>query len=407
MAPETKKSSLLRWTLPLLLLGLVAATATAQQIELKIVDESEKGIAEATISIQQVGGDHSQSGTTNKKGVYKESFGGAPGNYTVRVEKEGFGVWQDDIEIGEGGVEGSVTLIDAAKAAKGQAVDAFNAGVGLLQGGKSAEALAKFQEATQLDPTLPDSYRLIAAIEAMDGDAAVAVEALEQYRQLMPDDSSIAPIAYEAYRRTGDTEAAAAARDLIAGQPAGTEAAVRVFNDGVAKTKTDELDAAKALFEEALVLDPTLAPASRSLAALHFNEQDWAGALPYVERALETTPDSADVLRMQFFSLVNLDRANEATPVFAKWFAAKPSASEEALEQANVFFEANDFETAEEIAGAVVAAQPDNGQGHYTMGKIYAALSRPDEAKAELQKFLELSPNDPEAAAARAMLEGL
>jgi regulator of sirC expression with transglutaminase-like and TPR domain len=71
-------------------------------------------------------------------------------------------------------------------------------------------------------------------------------------------------------------------------------------------------------------------------------------------------------------------------------------------------YDANDMEAAERRFKNVLQVDPDNPQAHYLLGLIY--LGRPDAKPAtrqHLERFLELAPDDPDAPAARDILQYL
>ena len=70
-------------------------------------------------------------------------------------------------------------------------------------------------------------------------------------------------------------------------------------------------------------------------------------------------------------------------------------------------YNANDNEKTKERFGKVLEVDPTNAQAHYLLGLVY--LGEGDKAKTRdnLERFLELAPDDPDADAARDILEYL
>lgn len=393
---------LLLWLVP----ALLAAQAT--EIELKVEDEKGKALEGVRVTLQQVGGTKTITGTTNKKGTYRGPVDPA-GRYTLRCEKDGFGAFSGELDLVEGMITANtIKLLDAAKAAQQAAVDAFNAGVGLLNSSKEAEALVKFKEAAERNPELAEAHRIVAAIEATNGNFAEARTALEAYERLRPGDTQLAAAAYEVYRQTNAPDQMAQARDLIKATPAGKEAAVRVYNDGVAKAKAKDEAGAAALFEEALVLDPGLAAAHQSLAAQAFNAKKWEAALAHLGSLLALDARNNAGLRMALFCHYELGHPAETEQALVAWFGAEPDqATKEVLAHANKLFESDDRAKARALVEPLLRAAPETPGVYFLLGRIHAAAGSPAEAKKALAKFLELAPNDADAALAKQMMQGL
>jgi tetratricopeptide (TPR) repeat protein len=171
--------------------------------------------------------------------------------------------------------------------------------------------------------------------------------------------------------------------------------------------RAEKKEEAIAIFEEAIAVDPTLAAPYQSIAALHFNDQEFAKALPYLEKLASVAPENVEGQRMTFFSNVMLDNREAAAAAGKRWLTAMPAAKDDLLKQAEGMFESGQAGQARTIAELMIEAAPDYGPGHYLLGRVLAGAGRIAEAKQHLQRFLELSPDHPEAEAARQMLAGL
>jgi tetratricopeptide (TPR) repeat protein len=397
----------------LLLLLLGAGTLSAQrpaEVEIDVVDGAGNPLADVAVAaVSADGGDFRYDGTTNKKGKLKASIEGPAGTYVFTFEKAGFAVEEVRIDLQPGmSTTARIPLVDPERKKKGQAVDAFNEGVALLQAGKEEEALAKYQEAIVLDPDLAEGHRLVALITANRGDLETAGASLDRFLELQPDGlAQVSPAAYVVYRKRGDAARVAAAREGLKAIGAASDIAGTVFNEGVAAVRKEDFAAARAAFQEALDLDPKLAPAYQSLAALHFNAGEFAEALPHLEKLLAIVPAHAEGLRMSFYSHLSLEHADAAAAAAKSWFAAVANARQQALVQSNKYFEGNQSAQAQRLLQAVLAADPELAEAHYQMGKVMAAQGNVAAAKEHLQKFLQLAPDHAEAAAARQMLAGL
>ncbi|REJ73453.1 MAG: tetratricopeptide repeat protein [Acidobacteria bacterium] len=399
-------------TLALALFGVLFAfssspAAAQDTLEVEVVDQKGKKVAEAQIVATPSEGGEPVTGTANKKGKYTAAL--APGAWDLVVTAPGFGATKAAVQIEAGMTySGTITMVDAETARLQEARDAFNAGVARIQENDDEGALEQFEKAASIDDSLSEAHRLIALITSQSGDIDRAEAALERYFELQPDGmQQIAPAAYEVYRARGDAERLPAARQAVRDIGAARDLASKVFNEGVAKNREDDKQGAIALFEEAAALDPTLAAAFRSIAALHFNDQEYEQALAALDSLLGLDPEHKEGLRMAFFSHYELGDPEKATEYGRRWVAQAPGATNEVVDTAKRTFEGNNPEDARKLLEVALAFDPDHAVGHYTLGRVYAGLGDIPAAKKHLNRFLELSPNHPEAGDARSMLEGL
>jgi tetratricopeptide (TPR) repeat protein len=216
-----------------------------------------------------------------------------------------------------------------------------------------------------------------------------------------------APAAFLVARHFGDATAKAAALEVMRANDMAKDIAPDIYNEGVNATKAGDDAAAEAFFLEAIELDPNLLPAYRAIAAHHFNKQQWAKALPYVDKLLAPLPGSREGQRMGFYSHWELGNKDQAEAHAKAWFALTKDGAEEITQQAEASFEADQSDRARGLSEIVVRNAPDYANGHYLLGRILAGSGDVAGAKRELQRFLELAPDDAEAPAARMMLEGL
>ena len=67
-------------------------------------------------------------------------------------------------------------------------------------------------------------------------------------------------------------------------------------------------------------------------------------------------------------------------------------------------YDANDMGEAEKRFKKVLQVDPNHPHSHYLLALIYVNEERTEEAKHHLERFIELAPDDPEAATARELL---
>ena len=164
---------------------------------------------------------------------------------------------------------------------------------------------------------------------------------------------------------------------------------------------------ARAKFQEALGLDPELVPAYSALATLAYNEGNMAEAVKQAEIARSKTPNDLRVLRIlaeAYGKLGDKAKAKEAQQAIA---ALDPKAGAGDLFNDGVReYNAGNCSAAVDLFERALAADSGNAKAHYMLG---VCLASTDTAKARehLQKFVEMAPSDPDAAAAKEMIQYL
>jgi tetratricopeptide (TPR) repeat protein len=366
-------------------------------------------VADVAITVEpKGGGGAATSGITNKKGRYKASIDGTAGTYVFRLEKAGFAPTVRELELQEGMVTTATLMILTAPEL---AVEEFNQGAQALQNGSTTAALAKFDEAIRLDPTLAQAYLGIAVIyhnRKQWGKAAAALESLQTQGRAGVEAPPL--IAYETYLNTGDTAKRAAAKARLLGAPDAKDGAVVAYNEAVRLYRTKQEAPALELLAEARELDPQRAEIFQTSAAIHFNKGEFKQALPYLDRAVALDPANLPAQRMLVFSCYELGDRARAESALRAW-SSQPgqaeAAAKEVLDQGEKRFESDQYPAARGLAEMVLAVNPENPKAHYLLGRILVASGEVARGKQELERFIELAPADVDAAAAKAMVADL
>ncbi|HVS65476.1 MAG TPA: carboxypeptidase regulatory-like domain-containing protein [Thermoanaerobaculia bacterium] len=391
---------------------VLAGSLSAQgrgEVVVTVTDSAGSALADVAVTVVDGSGATRAQGTTNKKGKYELTLDGPEASYDVTFEKPGLGTETMAVQVRPGMVSDvTIKLMDEALQNKQRAVESFNEGVGLLQGGNEEGALEKFVAAAELDPELAEAQRLIAIIEAGRGNIDVAAPALERFLELAPDNlQAAAPAAYPIYRAQGRTDELPAVREHLSTLGIAGEFARQVYNEGVAAVRAEEEQEAIALFEEAIALDPMLPAPYQSIAALHFNEQEFDAALPYLEKLANVAPENVEGQRMTFYSRLMKGDHDAAKAAGKRWLTAMPPAKGDLLKKGEEMFEAGQSTETQVIAETLIEADGSYGPAHYLLGRVLAGAGKTAEAKQHLQHFLDLSPDHPEVESARQMLAGL
>lgn len=351
----------------------------------------------------------SEGATTGADGVYAITLTkGLPGTFTLRVEAEGFEPLTGPVEILEG-QQGTVDveLVAAGTTARQKAIEAYNAGVVAFEAGDYEAARSSLGEALASDPDLAAALLGLAQVELRLDHPAEAASRIEQYLAQRPDDEKAHRLAFEAYRALSDADGMARAKAALAGSGSAAALARDVFNEGAAAFKEGDLATAKARFEEALALDPTLAEAATGIAAVLYQQKEYADAAAAAAALLEREPDDANARRLRFLALEAAEdpAADAALTAYAE---ADPETVIELLSGwAEEDFKADRNESAEKQLLRLLAIRPDAPETHYRLGLVYASMKQNAKAKEHLRRFLELAPDHPEAGAARDIIAAL
>jgi len=191
----------------------------------------------------------------------------------------------------------------------------------------------------------------------------------------------------------------------------GADQAILAYNEAVTALKAGNVAAALPNLEKAVSLNPKLPEAQVALAEAYLDQKRYGDALAAADRFLALRPNDAEGLRVRYDALKGAgdnDKAHEALDALA---AADPKSQEAAvryfnegaekartnkLEDAAVFFEK---------AVQIAPADPRFAKAHYVLGLTYAKDdTKKEAAKAQLNTFLQMAPNDPDAATAKEML---
>jgi tetratricopeptide (TPR) repeat protein len=175
-----------------------------------------------------------------------------------------------------------------------------------------------------------------------------------------------------------------------------------MFNEGATAARGGDLPQAEAKFRSALELDPELAPAHAALSSILLKQQRPEEALMAAQRALELEADN------------EMYRGLRDTILEQEGMAAARAALEQSdpqLAAATHFKQGMELYNANNTAGAMEAfeqtinAVPEHPRSHYMLGLCLANMGQNAKAGEHLAKFLELTPEDPDAAGAQEMLD--
>ena len=297
----------------------------------------------------------------------------------------------------------------AATAAHGQAVAAYNEGIAALRTRDVPGAIAKFEQASQLDPQLAAAPAVLADLYLSQHKPAEALAAADRALALEPGKPHLMFDRYQALKGLGDKPRAAQALEaLAASKPApdmARDVAVSYYNEAADAAKDQKADAAIADLKRATEVDRTLEPAYQALANVYVASSSFHDALEVADRWVAAEPQSLAALQLRHDMLLKLKdpRVKEARAALdsAKSAAAVP------INQGTELYYANRIAEATRVLASLVQADPNNARAHYLLGLCYANAGDSAHARAELQAVIKLEPNDPDAALSQQMLAEL
>jgi tetratricopeptide (TPR) repeat protein len=288
-------AALLVWIAP-------ALAQSTGMVKGKVVDGNNQVVEGAKVVIEsKEGGSRKFEVKTNKKGEYLQ-IGLASGPWTVTASKEGVGTDTRDVRVTIGATEQvDLTLAVRNTMSKEEVAKVtafkktFDEGVAASQGGNHDVAIAKYNEALQLQPSCyacqfnlglayvskqqPDK-----AEEAFLAAAKLNDKAADPYNQLAT--------LYNAQKKFD--KAAEAATEAGKRAPAGSTGsgnAETLYNQGVVFWNSQKYAEAKAQFDAAIQANPNYAEAYYRAAMANLNLGKIDDAVKAFEGYLKVAPD--------------------------------------------------------------------------------------------------------------------
>jgi len=233
-------------------------------------------------------------------------------------------------------------------------------------GGRGAEALAAFRRSVELDATLADGWRELAAQHFLAGNSLDGDAAYLKYTRLAPDP----PALTDAYVALSDNRLDAA--EVVAGrhllQAPRDVVALRMLAD-IASRRGDS-QAAETRLTECLEFAPGCAAARYDLARLLYGEQRIAEALPLIERLLATEPCNAAYLTLKSQSIRLVGRIDESIAIMERVVADCPDDAPQWLVFGNLLREIGEQDRSIEAYRRSLAAYPGFGEGYWALANL-------------------------------------
>lgn len=406
------------WLLALIL--TVPGLASARQGRLigKVVDPEGRPIPGVTVTTTCAEIlDFRQVATTDDKGIFKVDFTRINVVYVYQFEKTGYVTLRVEQKWTLEGTERhefkmapapATTAAAPPASTSTQAIAAFNTGVVALKAKDYTTATAKFEEALSYDPYLRQAWAALSQVQLEQRRYREAAEAADKAVALGATDESVLRARWEAYRNLGDTAKAAQAQQDLEKLGRLTEEAKRIHNEGVALSKGGDDAGAFAKFKEALAINPGFQPALLGVATAGVRIDKAAEAAAAAETLLKADPRNEPAIRIRYNAALKLgDKAMIADSLVGLAAVDPVMARDTLFKLATAAYDSDDTVNAKEGFSKVLELDPNHARSHYYVGLILMREGAKTEAKSHLERFLELAPDDPNAATARDALRYL
>jgi len=389
----------------------------------RVKDEAGKPLAGVTATVINSESGKETTQVTNRKGRVTIAVLDPDPVHTIVLSKEGYQTIREEVRLKRGdpalgdwimvagqaeapppGLELTAEEMARSKAA----VEHYNAGAQAFNAGDLAAAAASFDAAITEDPELLQAYEIGSVIHYRLENHDRALELVAKVLEADPTNSRALGVRYDAYNALANEAEADAALDALLATSADIDTARRTYNRGLSHAKNADIESAIPRLEQALAIEPGLAPAWGLLGDLEIARGNYARAIECGDHLieLEGSRERGLSLRHRAFEAMG-DEAGAAEALRALADENPDAVMSSLFERANDLFDNNDSEGAAKLYRQVLDLQPDNPRAHYKLGLALLSLDDAATAKSHLERFIELAPEDPEAASARDMLSYL
>lgn len=285
------------------------------------------------------------------------------------------------------------------------AVDAFNAGLSAQRERQLDVAQTRFREALAEDPNLGPAQLALSQVLLDQEEHAAAVEAADRALELNVNRASALRVKYQALRAMGNHDEAEAVSQSLAEADGAVASAKRLYNEGGQAFQAGDKTTALARFQQAAELDPSLTDAHHAIATLQLGEGNHQAAATAAEKALAMGSEDLRTLRVLYDAYDALGRTEELAEIAPRLAAVDPDfGGSKLVEQAAENWNAGQADRAVALSRLALSMDPNLAKAYYFIGLNHLSSGENAEAKASLQKFIELAPDDPEAATAKEMM---
>lgn len=402
---------------------LAPVAAEAQMVVRAIVtlkdSATEAPIEGGKISLSFKDTNYSDTRTTNKKGQVTFTLRDGPVDYAVAIEAEGYNPATSSLRPVIGQVINQTYHLDALNSAASApapdptakltpAQETFNAGVLLLQSDDLAGAQGKFEESLRLDPTLLAAESALGGIYIENKEFAAAEASARKVIAGDPRNPRGQRLLYEALRGLGKNDEAEEVLKVLVDLEKGGDTTALLYNEGAEALRLGDTKTARDRFEKVLAIKPDLDQARGALMVIYIKSKDYAKAAEMADAVLVTKPNDLTAKRIRYDAYRGLGDAAKTKEAFDSLATADPKVLIKGLyEDAQKAFNANDSKTALTLLDQIDSIDPNVAQAQYLRGLALVNQGKNAQARAALEKFIALAPNDPQVKSAKEMLSFL
>lgn len=289
----------------------------------------------------------------------------------------------------------------------------------LLERKQNTEARRAFSQATALAPDLKEAHLALASLAVQEDDPKVALEALDALRRIDPRDPDPywmtaefldrgseplrAATAYEEFRRLfpDDPRAVKAGDRLRVLKPASPPDPDAPSGSGSATSMRVQPGRSGGTAPREPTVSSSAGQAFRR-GVMYHRQKDWDRALYFYGRTVELDPSMVQAYYNLGLVHGALGASDEARKAYETALRLDPGMVKARFNLALLQVERKQDVEAEQELKALLAVAPEYAQAHNLLGILYSRhASRQGLAKQHFQRFVELAPTDPAAAAAR------
>jgi predicted Zn-dependent protease len=227
-----------------------------------------------------------------------------------------------------------------------------------------AEAIAELESAATEHPDPPELFYQLAQAYQRAGRASEAQKAARRFQEL------------EAQEKD--------AREREARVAVTYKRAAEILQKG------DMLEAER-VFRSVLEIDPRNTQSRSMLAKIAFSKNDPASAKRWIEEALEKDPGIAEYHYLRGLFEARAGRAAEAEPSIRRSLELDPAFPEAWSLLGSLLLDSRRAEEALQCFLRAALLEPSNAAVHLNLASAYAALDRPAEEEAAMERYRRLS----------------
>lgn len=176
---------------------------------------------------------------------------------------------------------------------------------------------------------------------------------------------------------------------------------VSAYNEGAALANEGKDAEAIAKFEEALATKPDLTAGWQALAKVAARSKQWDKAINAANKAIELMVDELDIYAVLYEAYTAKGDKVKAAEYKGKLPANPGALFNDAARAIN----AGKDSDAEPLLKQAIAADEKFGQAYYELGMLYVRSGKTADARANLEKYIEVDPTGKDVATAKEMLK--